>query len=412
METTKLMVNRKRLLDTINVSSSIGALENGGLNRLALTEEDKKMRNIFVKWLQEEKLDVRVDDLGNIYGRRKGKFNDSPAVAIGSHLDTQPCGGRFDGILGVLTALEVVRTLNENNIETDYPIEIVNFTNEEGARFEPPMLGSGGVAGEFTTDFIYNTKDNENISFQEALKKIQYMGDEKHRLRDIKYFIELHVEQGPILEKNNKLIGIVEGIQGISWLNVKVVGETNHAGPTPMEDRKDALAPSAKMVTKVYEITNEIEGLKTTVGKLNVKPNITNVIPGEVEFMIDVRHKDDEIRAVTIDRLREQLGTIAVMNNVEVTISTDWNSDAVLFSSEVMDAISEAAGVLGYSTLRLFSGPGHDAKYISKMADTGMIFLPSINGISHNEKELTLEDDIEKGANVLLNTILKLARAH
>lgn len=411
METTKLMVNRKRLLDTINVSSSIGALENGGLNRLALTEEDKKMRNIFVKWLQEEKLDVRVDDLGNIYGRRKGKFNDSPAVAIGSHLDTQPCGGRFDGILGVLTALEVVRTLNENNIETDYPIEIVNFTNEEGARFEPPMLGSGGVAGEFTTDFIYNTKDNENISFQEALKKIQYMGDEKHRLRDIKYFIELHVEQGPILEKNNKLIGIVEGIQGISWLNVKVVGETNHAGPTPMEDRKDALAPSAKMVTKVYEITNEIEGLKTTVGKLNVKPNITNVIPGEVEFMIDVRHKDDEIRAGTIDRLREQLGTIAVMNNVEVTISTDWNSDAVLFSSEVMDAISEAAGVLGYSTLRLFSGPGHDAKYISKMADTGMIFLPSINGISHNEKELTLEDDIEKGANVLLNTILKLARA-
>jgi N-carbamoyl-L-amino-acid hydrolase len=412
METTKLMVNRKRLLDTINVSSSIGALENGGLNRLALTEEDKKMRNIFVKWLQEEKLDVRVDDLGNIYGRRKGKFNDSPAVAIGSHLDTQPCGGRFDGILGVLTALEVIRTLNENNIETDYPIEIVNFTNEEGARFEPPMLGSGGVAGEFTTDFIYNTKDNENISFQEALKKIQYMGDEKHRLRDIKYFIELHVEQGPILEKNNKLIGIVEGIQGISWLNVKVVGETNHAGPTPMEDRKDALAPSAKMVTKVYEITNEIEGLKTTVGKLNVKPNITNVIPGEVEFMIDVRHKDDEIRAGTIDRLREQLGTIAVMNNVEVTISTDWNSDAVLFSSEVMDAISEAAGVLGYSTLRLFSGPGHDAKYISKMADTGMIFLPSINGISHNEKELTLEDDIEKGANVLLNTILKLARAH
>lgn len=412
METTKLMVNRKRLLDTINVSSSIGALENGGLNRLALTEEDKKMRNIFVKWLQEEKLDVRVDDLGNIYGRRKGKFNDSPAVAIGSHLDTQLCGGRFDGILGVLTALEVVRTLNENNIETDYPIEIVNFTNEEGARFEPPMLGSGGVAGEFTTDFIYNTKDNENISFQEALKKIQYMGDEKHRLRDIKYFIELHVEQGPILEKNNKLIGIVEGIQGISWLNVKVVGETNHAGPTPMEDRKDALAPSAKMVTKVYEITNEIEGLKTTVGKLNVKPNITNVIPGEVEFMIDVRHKDDEIRAGTIDRLREQLGTIAVMNNVEVTISTDWNSDAVLFSSEVMDAISEAAGVLGYSTLRLFSGPGHDAKYISKMADTGMIFLPSINGISHNEKELTLEDDIEKGANVLLNTILKLARAH
>lgn len=409
METTKLRVNRKRLLDTINVSSSIGTLENGGLNRLALTEEDKEMRNIFVQWLQDEKLEVRYDDFGNIYGRRKGKWNDRPAVAVGSHLDTQPCGGRFDGILGVLTALEVIRTLNENNIETDYPIEIVNFTNEEGARFEPPMLGSGGVVGEFTKDFIYSAKDNEDISFQEALLKIQYMGEEKHRLRNIKNFIELHVEQGPILENKNKLIGIVEGIQGISWLNVKVVGETNHAGPTPMENRKDALAPSAKMVTKVYEITNEIEGLKTTVGKLNVKPNITNVIPGEVEFMIDVRHEDDEIRANAIDRLREQLGTIAVMNNVEVTISTDWHSDAVLFSSNVMDAISEAADLLGYSTLRLFSGPGHDAKYISKIADTGMIFLPSINGISHNEKELTLEDDIEKGANVLLYTILNLA---
>ncbi|WP_313799634.1 M20 family metallo-hydrolase [Cytobacillus sp.] len=409
METTKLRVNRKRLLDTINVSSSIGTLENGGLNRLALTEEDKEMRNIFVQWLQDEKLEVRVDDFGNIYGRRKGKCKDCPAVAVGSHLDTQPCGGRFDGVLGVLTALEVIRTLNENNIETDYPIEIVNFTNEEGARFEPPMLGSGGVVGEFTKDFIYSAKDNKDISFQEALLKIQYMGEEKHRLGNIKNFIELHVEQGPILENKNKLIGIVEGIQGISWLNVKVVGETNHAGPTPMENRKDALAPSAKMVTKVYEITNEMKGLKTTVGKLNVKPNITNVIPGEVEFMIDVRHEDDEVRASAIDRLREQLSTIAVMNNVEVTISTDWHSDTVLFSSDVMEAISEAADLLGYSKARLFSGPGHDAKYISKIADTGMIFLPSINGISHNEKELTLEDDIEKGANVLLYTILKLA---
>ncbi|WP_102272560.1 M20 family metallo-hydrolase [Cytobacillus massiliigabonensis] len=409
MEITKLRVNRKRLLDTINVSSSIGTLDNGGLNRLALTEEDKEMRNIFVQWLQDEKLEVRYDDFGNIYGRRKGKWNDRPAVAVGSHLDTQPCGGRFDGVLGVLTALEVIRTLNENNIETDYPIEIVNFTNEEGARFEPPMLGSGGVVGEFTKDFIYSAKDNEDISFQEALLKIQYMGEERHRLRNIKNFIELHVEQGPVLENKNKLIGIVEGIQGISWLNVKVVGETNHAGPTPMENRKDALAPSAKMVTKVYEITNEMEGLKTTVGKLNVKPNITNVIPGEVEFMIDVRHEDDEVRASAIDRLREQLSTIAVMNNVEVTISTDWHSDTVLFSSSVMDAINEAADLLGYSKTRLFSGPGHDAKYISKIADTGMIFLPSINGISHNEKELTLEDDIEKGANVLLYTILKLA---
>ncbi|MGM0852394.1 MAG: M20 family metallo-hydrolase [Bacillota bacterium] len=409
MESLLLEVNRKRLLESINISSSIGSSKNGGLNRLALTEEDKTMRDIFKKWLHEEGLEVRVDDFGNIYGRRKGKINNGPVIAVGSHLDTQPCGGRYDGILGVLTALEAIRVLNENNIETHYPIEIINFTNEEGARFAPPMLGSGGIAGEFTKDFIYNRKDKANVFYKDALKTIDYMGDEKNRSKDVKYFIELHVEQGPILESQNKSIGIVEGIQGMSWLNVIVTGETNHAGPTPMENRRDALVPSSKMISKVNELTKEFDGLKTTVGMVNVKPNVSNVIPGEVEFTIDIRHKDNEIRFEAIERLKEQLSTIALMNNVEVTITTDWHSDAVEFSPVVIEAIEEGADKKGYSSLRLFSGPGHDAKYMNKITDTGMIFLPSINGISHNEKELTLDDDIERGANVLLYVLNRLA---
>lgn len=409
MESLMLTINRKRLFETIKRSSSIGATENGGLNRLALTEEDKAMRNQLVIWMQEEGLDVRVDDFGNIYGRRNGKRKDGPVIAIGSHLDTQPCGGRYDGVLGVLTALEAIRVLNENKIETDHPIEMINFTNEEGARFEPPMLGSGGVSEVLTKEFIYNIKDNQDVTFEQALKSIDYLGDERARLRNVKNFIELHIEQGPILETEQKSIGVVEGVQGISWLTITVTGETNHAGPTPMENRRDALVPSSKMIAKVNELTKEIDGLKTTIGKVNVKPNVTNVIPGEVEFTIDIRHKDDETRSYAIERLKEQISTIALMNDVEAIITTDWDSEAVEFSPTVRDTINEAADKWGYSSLRLSSGPGHDAKYMTKMADTGMIFLPSINGISHNEHELTLEDDIEKGANVLLYVMQKLA---
>lgn len=404
-----LNVNKNRLIETIRVSSSIGSTENGGLSRLALTEEDKEIRDIFVKWLHEAGLQVRIDDFGNVYGRREGKIKDGPVVAIGSHLDTQPCGGRFDGILGVLASLEVIRILNENNIVTDYPIEIVNFTNEEGARFRPPMLGSGGVAEVFTKEFIYNTKDDHGVTFGEALKSIGYMGEEKNRMSNVKNYIELHIEQGPIMDIEDKSIGIVEGIQGMSWLNVKVLGETNHAGPTPMENRRDALVPASKMIIKVNELAKEIKGLKTTVGKVDVKPNVSNVVPGEVAFSIDIRHQDNAIRETAIKSLAEQLNTIAVTDDVEIVMTTSWSSDSVDFSEDVTDAINEAANKFDYSSLKLYSGPGHDSKYMNSLAKTGMIFVKSINGISHNEQELTLDEDIVKGANVLLHVVQKLA---
>lgn len=410
-KTLPYQINKMRLLDTIKESSSIGTSPNGGLNRLALSEEDKKMRELFIDWLSKEGLEIRIDDFGNIYGRREGKKKDGPVVAFGSHLDTQPNGGKFDGVLGVLTGLEVIRVLNENNIETEYPIEIINFTNEEGARFSPPMLGSGGITEAFSKEFIYHSADTAGITYEQALERIGYKGRKENRLKEAKNFIELHIEQGPILDKKNKEIGIVMGIQGMSWLTVKVIGETNHAGPTPMEDRKDALIPATKMISKVNGLADEVTGLKTTIGRMDVKPNIPNVIPGEVEFSIDIRHENDDIRYHAIETLKERLSTIALMNNVDITITEDWNSDAVHFSNTVIQTIEKEAEKLGYSSIKLFSGPGHDAKYMSSLADTGMIFIPSKDGISHNEYEFSNDEDIEKGANVLLYTICELANA-
>jgi len=404
-----LQVNRSRLLKTISESSSIGSTKNGGLSRLALTKEDQVMRDKLVEWLKDAGLQVRIDDFGNVYGRREGKLKDAEPVVIGSHLDTQPSGGRYDGVIGVLSALEVIRCLNDRNTSTDYPIEIVNFTGQEGARFRPPMLGSAGIAGAFTKEYIYSRKDAAGIAFKDALQQIGYMGDEQNRLKQAKNYIELHIEQGSILDRENISIGIVEGIQGMSWLRVKVIGEANHAGPTKMEDRNDALIPVAKMILKVRELTDEIEELTTTIGKMDVKPNISNIIPGEVEFSIDVRHSNNTIRFHAIESLKEQLSAIAFIHDVQMTISTTWSSDAIEFSNDIREHINEAAKKFGYSRRSLYSGPGHDATYMSQIANTGMIFVKSVNGMSHNEQEYTPDEDIVKGANTLLDVALNLA---
>lgn len=404
-----LRINRSRFLKTFKQSSAIGSTAGGGLNRLALTETDKKMRDLFIKWLEQADLDVRIDDLGNIYGKREGKINDAPVIAVGSHLDTQPTGGRFDGVLGVLAALEVIRTLNDQKIETDYPIEIINFTNEEGARFSPPMVGSGGLAGVFKKDYIYNLKDDAGITFKSALNSIGYLGDIKNRIKNIKNYIELHIEQGPVLESSDRSIGIVEGIQGMSWIKIKVVGQNSHAGPTPMENRKDALVAAAKMIVAINELTNRYDGLLTTVGKISNYPNVENIVPGEVELKIDIRHTDDSIRKIAIDELIEQCSTIALSQSLDLTCTVEWDISTTNFSHDVIDTVEDVCKVLNYSTLRMYSGAGHDAKYMNDITKSGMIFVKSIGGISHNEDELTLDEDLIKGANVLLQTILKLS---
>lgn len=403
-----IKINLDRLKSTIETSARIGTTRNGGLTRLALTREDKEMRDIFVKWLKDEKLEVRIDDIGNIYGRRKGRNNCLPAVMVGSHLDTQPNGGRFDGILGVLSALEVVRTLNDHNIETERAIEIVNFTNEEGERFTPPMQGSGVVTGNYTKEYVYALKDNEGKTFEQSLLDIGYQGSSVSRLSNIGYFIEMHIEQGPILEMNNKEIGVVQGIKGMTRFHVVIKGQAKHAAH-PIYGRKDALLAASEMVIAIDKVTEDYDDLTTTVGVFHVSPSVINIIANRVEFTIDIRHINDDIRMDAIEKLRYNLYDIAKRRKIEIDIQQTWNINGTYFSTELSEIIIEGAEILGYSHQYIASGAGHDAKFMNDIAQSAMIFAPSVGGLSHCEEELTLDEDMEKAANVLLHVVKEVA---
>ncbi|CAK6481197.1 M20 family metallo-hydrolase [Peribacillus castrilensis] len=404
------LINIERLMNTIEESAKIGQLEQGGIGRLALTDEDKSMRDLFVHWLESTGLTVRVDDFGNIYGRREGKNPKAAAVLIGSHLDTQPEGGRYDGILGVLSGFEVLKVLHENEIELERPIELVCFTNEEGARFEPPILGAGGLAGVFSQDFVFTRQDKDGKVFLDELKRIGYHGAKDHRADNIYSYLELHIEQGPVLEHEKLDIGVVTGIQGMNWLEVKVTGQADHAGPTPMNMRKDSLMAAAKMIIEIKETIKKHDSEATvTVGRLSLLPNSINCVPGEVVFSVDIRHSVDAVREHLLGLLKQKIGMIAATEQVELEMNQIWETPASHFSSELIQCISESAEQLGYSHQQMISGAGHDAKYINEMAPTAMIFVPSVDGKSHCQEEFTRQEAIEKGANVLLNVVRKLA---
>ncbi len=405
-----LFINIERLMSTIEESAKIGQLADGGICRLALTDEDKNMRDLFTHWLESEGLKVRFDDFGNIYGRKEGKNPEASAVLIGSHLDTQPEGGRYDGILGVLSGLEVLKVLNESQMELERPIEVVCFTNEEGARFEPPILGAGGLTGVFSEEFIFTREDKEGKSFLDELKCIGYHGDKDHRAANIHSFLELHIEQGPVLEYKELDIGVVTGIQGMNWLEVKINGQADHAGPTPMNMRKDALIATSKMVIEIQETIKNYDGEATaTVGRLTLSPNSINCVPGEVIFSIDIRHSDDAVREELLKIVQQKICIIAATEQVHIEISHIWETPASHFSSELIHLISDSAEQLGYTSQKMISGAGHDAKYMNEVAPTAMIFVPSIDGKSHCQEEFTKQEAIEKGANLLLNVVSKLA---
>ncbi|QQK75190.1 M20 family metallo-hydrolase [Salicibibacter cibarius] len=404
-----MMINLKRLMETVNTSAAIGATENGGLHRLALSREDTEMRATFVQWLETADLRVTVDDFGNIYGWREGTNPGLSPVVIGSHLDTQPYGGKYDGVIGVLTALEVIRTLNDKGIKTERPIVIVNFTNEEGARFMPPLLGSGALIGDFSKTSVYETIDAEGISFETALYESGYPGEKAHRLKDAHAFMELHIEQGPVLEQNQKSIGIVQGIQGLAWLTVHVKGKADHAGTTPMSDRKDALVAASAMVTALSRYAASVEELVITVGTLQVEPSAPNVVPSGVTFTIDMRHPDDHMRKGVPMAIRKIISDTSKMYDVDFELETNARADTVHFPGRIQNILLEETSSLGYEAKQLYSGASHDAKNMIRIAETSMIFVPSANGKSHHEEEYTSDADIEKGANVLLWATKRLA---
>jgi len=402
-----LEVNSQRLWDTIMETAKFGGTAKGGVCRLTLTDADREVRDWFVRACELAGCTVTVDEMGNIFARRAGKDSSLPPIAMGSHLDTQPSGGKFDGIFGVLSGLEVVRTLNEAGYTTNAPLEVINWTNEEGSRFTPPMLASGVFAGVFERDFAYSIEDGEGKKFGAELERIGYRGQTKCGDHKLGAYFELHIEQGPVLEAENKTIGVVTGVQGQRWYEVTVVGREGHAGTTPMPMRRDAMLACARMVDRVNEIAlNHAPLAVSTVGLVRVSPNSRNVIAGSVFFTVDLRHPEDAVVDEMGRELEVMVNQVADEMKLEVKLENNWNSPAMKFDAACMGVIRAAAEELNYSYREIVSGAGHDAVYIARVAPTGMIFIPCEGGISHNEAEKAKPEDVAAGANVLLHAVL------
>jgi beta-ureidopropionase / N-carbamoyl-L-amino-acid hydrolase len=342
-----------------------------------------------------------------MYATLEGTEN-KPPILIGSHLDSVKKGGRFDGVLGVVAGLEVVRTLVENNIKPKIPITVVNFTNEEGARFEPSMMASGVLAGKFDKSVMLKKKDASGTTFEEALKAIGYAGEEENRLKEATALIEMHIEQGPILEAEGLSIGVVECVVGMACYEIEVTGESDHAGTTPMHMRKDALFAANNLINEIRKRLGSLDkDLVYTIGRVNVYPSIHTVIPNKVVFTLEARHKDMEI-VNTVKDFIQGLPNLGVNEGCEVKTTKLWERDTVWFKPELCDLVEQSAQSLGYSHRRMVSGAGHDAQFIASLVPSVMLFVPSINGKSHCEEELTTWDDCEKGVNVVLDSVLSL----
>lgn len=392
-------------------TAELGGTPAGGMNRPALGDADRRARDLFVGWLRELGLAVRVDDFGIIYGRRAGADPDAAPVLIGSHLDTVPGGGRFDGILGVVAALEVASALHAAGATTRRPIDIVDYTNEEGTRFTPAMLASGGMTGVFTREYVYGRPDREGKTFGAELARIGYRGDEGARPREIAASLELHIEQGPVLEASGESVGIVEGIVGIGWYWATVRGQSAHAGPTPMRLRRDALVAAARMVVAARDLARERGDLNITTGALTPEPGVINVIPPTVRFSLDLRARDDAVQDAALAALRERCAAIAAEEGVSVDVEEHWRVPPTPFAAAIKDRAEALCRERGYSVRRLWGGAGHDSQYLARVAPTAMLFVPTIGGLSHCETEDAPWPDIAGATDVLLALANELANA-
>lgn len=410
MQRQKVAVNGERLKNTLERFADYGRTPNNGVTRLALSEEDRLARDYFCSCCRDLGMDIKIDDLGCIYATLEG-LEDKPPVVIGSHMDSVKKGGRFDGILGVVAGLELVRTLVEHNIKPKVPIMIVNFTNEEGARFEPSMMASGILSGKFQKDVMMKKTDVDGVTFKQALQLCGYEGDRSNRLTEASAFVELHIEQGPILEREAKSIGVVECVLGMVCYEIEVTGESDHAGTTPMDMRKDALFATNNLIAEArHELGRLDSNLVYTMGRMNVLPNIHTVIPNKVIFSLEARHTDEDVIA-SVEKIIQSLPDQAeLLEGCEVRVTKLWGRDTVWFDKTVCDEVEESVRSLGYSYKRMVSGAGHDAQFLASYIPTAMIFIPSVNGKSHCEEEFTPWEECEKGVNVLLETVMKLAQ--
>jgi beta-ureidopropionase / N-carbamoyl-L-amino-acid hydrolase len=406
-----LQIDATRLWDCLMQTAQIGATPKGGICRLTLTDLDRQVRDWLKAQCEALGCTVSVDAVGNMFARRPGKNPNLAPIAIGSHLDTQPTGGKFDGVLGVLGALEVVRTLHNAGYETNAPVEIVNWTNEEGARFAPAMLASGVFAGVFTPEYAYSRADRDGKTFGEELARIGYQGSEQAGARQFSGLFELHIEQGPILEDEERMIGVVQGVQGMRWYEVTVTGQESHTGTTPMPLRRNALLGAARLIERIDAIAREhAPDAVGAVGLIENKPNSRNVIPGEVFFSVDFRHPDEKTLDAMELKLREALAEILTPIQLAYREERIWQSPPVKFAPELIDCVRIAAAKADLTSRDMISGAGHDAAYIARVAPTTMIFVPCRGGISHNEAESTSFDECAAGAQVLLNAVLEFDR--
>jgi beta-ureidopropionase / N-carbamoyl-L-amino-acid hydrolase len=407
---TQLRINGPRLWASLMELAQIGATDKGGVCRLTLTDLDKQGRDLVTRWARAAGMTVTIDQIGNAFMRRPGRNNSLPPVMTGSHIDTQPTGGKFDGNYGVLAGIEVVRTLNDFRIETEAPIEVAFWTNEEGSRFVPVMMGSGVFAKAFTLEHAYAATDTEGKTVRGELERIGYIGEQVPGDHPIGAYFEAHIEQGPVLEDHDKTIGVVTGVLGIRWYDCVVTGMEAHAGPTPMALRRDALQVATKLMQEVVACAHRHPPHgRGTVGMVQVHPNSRNVIPGRVKFSIDLRNATDALCEAMDADIRAVAAKLAAESGLTIEITPVSAYPAQPFHADCIAAVQKAADALGYSNMPAVSGAGHDAVYMARLAPAGMIFIPCKDGISHNEIEDAKPEHIEAGCNVLLQAMLERA---
>jgi N-carbamoyl-L-amino-acid hydrolase len=405
-----LRINSDRLWDSLMDMAKIGPGVAGGNNRQTLTDEDAEGRRVFQLWCEAEGMTMGLDKLGNMFAHREGTDPTLPPVMVGSHLDTQPTGGKYDGVLGVLAGLEIIRTLNDAGIKTKHPIEVVNWTNEEGARFSPPMMSSSVFAGMYTTEWVYDREDAEGKTVGEELARIGWLGDEEVGARKMAAFFELHIEQGPILEDESVDVGVVTHGQGLNWLQVTLTGKSSHTGSTPMPNRVNAGLGMARITQLVDEIAWSHAPLAVgAVGHCDIYPNSRNIIPGKVVFTIDFRHPTQAVIDDMEQRLRE--GAQKIVDNIGLTMDIEQAGkfDPVTFDEGCVSAVRRAAERLGYTHRDIVSGAGHDACLINRVAPTAMVMCPCVDGLSHNEAEEISKEWATAGTDVLFHAVVETA---